>query len=279
MSMIESTKTFVRNNLLFLILLGVVYIISGLTVIIAPRGFPIPELDPVVTNPYNYSLFGLSIAALILLLSIGGYLIYRYFKKPPPRSESIYQLVWGFSFIIYSITFLGIALGAWLGTGSIGDMNIASNFFFWRAPMIIWVAGMWIGTIRLFSEDKRLVYIPALLILLAGFGWFIIGLLVIESITIEQTMYGFLFGEFIPMSLVLAYMWYVYRKDTKMSSAGILAVGFTLLSVSYASWAPWHFSELVYIYFLWFNLFIVSLAFILAGFFALPKEITSKVVN
>ena len=75
---------------------------------------------------------------------------------------------------------------------------------------------------------------------------------------------------------LIAYLFYFYGKNQKLSSAWILAIGFSLLALTYASWAPWHFSDLRYIYFIWFDIFLVSLAFILTGFFALPKEITSK---
>ncbi|MFX1516610.1 MAG: hypothetical protein ACFFC6_09895, partial [Promethearchaeota archaeon] len=94
--------------------------------------------------------------------------------------------------------------------------------------------------------------------------------------SVEQTMYGFLFGEFIPISILIAYLFYHYGKDQKLSSLWILTIGFSLLALTYASWAPWHFSDLRYIYFIWFDLFLVSLAFILTGFFALPKELLSK---
>ena len=143
--------------------------------------------------------------------------------------------------------------------------------------MILWVTGMLIGTMMLFTENKKFIYIPALIVFLAGEAWFFLQLVLFaDANAIEQTMYGFLFGEFIPVSILIAYLFYTYGRDLKLSSAWLLAIGFSLLSLTYAAWAPWHFSGLLYIYFIWFDLFLVSLAFILAGFFALPKETASK---
>jgi hypothetical protein len=276
-TMSETTKQFIKNHWIFLVLMIVLYIISAITVILTPKGIAIPELDPLSTggNPYTYTSFSLSVAASILIVFIGLYLIFRYYQKPAPREESFYQLIWGLSFIIYSLTFIGLTLGAW--GFDFANMDEPVLFFVWRSPMIIWVAGMWIGTIMLFSENKLIIYTPAIVILLGGLTWFYIGLMMFENI--EQTMYGFLFGEFIPMAVILAYLWYIYRKDTELSSAAILMIGFSLLAITYAAWAPWHFAELVYVYFFWFAMFIVSLAFIMAGFFALPKETTSQLAD
>ena len=94
----------IRRNLSFVIIITIVYILSALTVLITPRGFEIPELSE------SYVLFGPSLSALILLLVIGGYLIYRYLSKPSPKRESLFQLIWGVSFLLYSITFLGLCL-------------------------------------------------------------------------------------------------------------------------------------------------------------------------
>ncbi len=260
-----------RNHLPFVIIIIVVCLLSALTVLTTPRGFEIPQLSE------SYVLFGPSLSAFILLLAIGGYLVIRYISKHPPRKESLYQLIWGVSFLLYSITFFGLCLQS-LGI-DIANMNEPNLFFLWRNPMILWVTGMWIGTMMLFTEDKKVIYIPASIILLAGEAWFFLQLVLFVNVySIEQTMYGFLFGEFIPVSILIAYLFYSYGKDLKLSSAWMLTIGFTLLAITYAAWAPWHFSGLMYIYFIWFDIFLVSLAFILSGFFALPKETLSKVI-
>ncbi len=260
-----------RNHLPFVIIIMVVYILSALTVLTTPRGFEIPQLSD------SYVLFGPSLSAFILLLVIGGYLIYRYLAKPRPRKESLFQLIWGVSFLLYSVTFFGLCLQS-LGI-DFANMNEPFFFFLWRNPMILWVTGMWTGTSMLFTEDKKVIYVPASIILLAGEAWFFLQLVLFVNVySIEQTMYGFLFGEFIPVSIFIAYLFYSYGKDLKLSSAWMLTIGFALLAITYVAWAPWHFSGLMYIYYIWFDIFLVSLAFILAGFFALPKETKSKVM-
>ena len=259
----------IKNHLGLTLLIVVFYIISAFTVFTLPRGFEIPQLTD------SYVLFGPSLSALILLLSIGGYLVYRYYIKPPPRKESMYQLIWGISFLVYSITFIGMCLQS-LGC-DFANLDDPVLFFLWRNPMILWVTGMLIGTLMLFTEDKMSIYIPSLVIFFAGEFWFFLRLvLIVDMNSVEQTMYGFLFGEFIPVAILIAYLFYFYAKNQKLSSAWILTIGFALLALTYASWAPWHFSDLRYIYFIWFDIFLVSLAFILTGFFALPKEIESK---
>jgi len=253
----------------FVILITIIYIFSAITVLTMPKGFEISQLID------SYILFGPSFSTFILLLTIGGYLIYRYLSKPSPREESMYQLIWGVSFLLYSVTFIGMCLQS-LGF-QFANMDDPIFFLLWRNPMILWVTGMFIGTMMLFTEDKKVIYTPALIILLAGEIWFFYRLVLFVDVnSIEQTMYGFLFGEFIPMSILIAYLFYTYGKNFKLSSAWVLTIGFSLLSLTYAAWAPWHFSDLRYIYFIWFDLFLVSLAFILTGFFALPKEIMSK---
>ena len=258
-----------RKHLGFVILITITYILSTITVLTMPRGIEIPQLST------SYILFGPALSAFILLVAIGGYLVYRYLIKPLPRKESLYQLIWGVSFLIYSITFVGMCLQS-LGF-DLANMDEPFIFLLWRNPMILWVTGMLIGTMMLFTENKKFIYIPALIVFLAGEVWFILQLVLFaDANAIEHTMYGFLFGEFIPVSLLIAYLFYTYGRDLKLSSAWVLAIGFSLLSLTYAAWAPWHFSDLIYIYFIWFDLFLVSLAFILAGFFALPKETASK---
>lgn len=280
-------KEYMKNHRPIIIILIFVYIISIVTVgaefildFEPIRGFEIPEI-------VKYSgLFGPSLAASVLLISIGGYLVYRYISKPPPRKESQYQLIWGVGFLVYSLLFVGLCLQSFQDAAEasifpFANMDDPGVFLIWRSTMIIWVVLMWIGTIMLFTESKKFIYLPAILIFVAGELWFFLRLIVIQpsATAIEQTMYGFLFGMFIPMCIVIAYLFYTYSRDLNLSSARLLTIGFSLLAITYAAWAPWHFSGLTYIYFIWFDLFNVSLAFILAGFFALPKETTSKVID
>ncbi|MFX0013176.1 MAG: hypothetical protein ACFFB2_05050 [Promethearchaeota archaeon] len=268
--LIENIKELFKKHTAFIILITIIYILSAVTVFTMPKGFEIPLLTE------RYTLFGPSFSAFILLIAIGGYLIYRYQLKPPPRKENMYQLYWGVSFLLFSVTFIGMCLQS-LGL-DFANMEDPIFFLLWRNPMILWVTGMMIGTLMLFTEDNKSIYVPALIVFLAGESWFFIRLVIFVDVnSIELTMYGFLFGEFIPVSILIAYLFYSYGKNLKLSSAWMLTMGFSLLALTYAAWAPWHFSELRYIYFIWFDLFLVSLALILTGFFALPKEITSKI--
>ncbi|NHJ01188.1 MAG: hypothetical protein EAX86_03555 [Candidatus Heimdallarchaeota archaeon] len=264
----------ITKHKFFIFTLIIIYILSAITVTTTPKGFEIPILEQ------SFVLFGPSISAFILIFSIGGYLCYRYFAKSPPRSAAKYQLIWGISFLLYGITFIGLCLQAL--AFDLANMNNPALFFIWRNPMIFWVAGMIIGTMMLLTNNKKLIYLPGFLIFLIGEGWFTWRLLwVLDQNSIEQTMYGFLFWFFIPICVIIAYLFYNYSKDLDLSSARLLTLGFSLLALTYAAWAPWHFQEpnLTYIYFICFNLFLVSLAFIFAGFFALPKETAAKVIS
>jgi hypothetical protein len=240
--------------------------ITTLIVVIKPRGFSVPELTT------SYDLFGASFAGFVLVFTIGGYLLYRYFSQAKPLEQAPFQLIWGSSFLIYSITLIGLVFQAW--GFEFADMTDPMIFLIWRTPMIIWVAGMWIGVSKLLTDNKKLIYYPAILLIILGELWFIFGLLVL--VDIEFTMYGFLYWEFVPMALVLAILWYQYGKKAELSSPTVIALGFLLFGVAYLAWAPWHFEELKYIWFFWFNVYIVSLAFLLTGFYSLPKEILGK---
>lgn len=266
MSMKTDLINFITTNSGYIVLLSIVYMITSLIVVRKPRGFSIPELTT------SYDLFGASLAGLILLLSIGGYLLYRYFTKARPLEQAPFQLIWGSSFLIYSITFIGLVLQA--SGFEFADMTDPIIFLIWRTPMIIWVAGMWIGVSKLLVDNNKLVYIPAILIIVLGEIWFLFGLLIL--VDIEFTMYGFLYWEFVPMSLVLALLWHQYGKKAELSSPTVIMFGFLLFGVAYLAWAPWHFEDLKYIWFVWFNIYLVSLAFLLTGFYALPKEILGK---
>ncbi|MFX0183249.1 MAG: hypothetical protein ACFE95_09245 [Candidatus Hodarchaeota archaeon] len=266
MSLKNDITDFITRNSGYIIIIIVIYMISSLIVFIEPRGFPIPELRD------TYDLFGASLAGLLLVFFIGGYLVYRYFSKAQPLEQAPFQLIWGVSFLIYAILLLGLCLQA-LGF-EFADMNDPAIFLIWRTPMILWVCGMWIGVTRLFTDNTRLIYLPALLIFLFGETWFFLGLIVIQDI--ELTMYGFLYWEFIPMAFVLAILWYHYGKDSELSSPYVITFGFILFGVAYLAWAPWHFDEIEYVWFIWFNVYLVSLALLLTGFYALPKEILGK---
>ncbi len=267
MSLKDDTLSFINQNWRILLLVGIIYFWIVTFVLIIPRGFSVPQLED------TYNQFGPSFAALILLLVIGGYIIYRnYFKPLQLKGDVSHQVIWGVSFLIYAITFLGLCLEAW--GFPFTDMSDPIIFFIWRTPMIIFVCGIWIGTSQLFTDNKRIINIVAFLILLLGQSLFFIGLLILKNI--ELTMYGFLFCEFIPMAFILACLWYRYGKGSTLSSPKVLALGFFLLGLVYAAWAPWHFEDLKYIYYTLFNVFNLALTMILVGFYALPKETLAR---
>ncbi|UCG02510.1 MAG: hypothetical protein JSW11_00665 [Candidatus Heimdallarchaeota archaeon] len=247
-------------------LLSILYMITTLIVIIKPRGFPVPEVTA------SYALFGAPLAGFLLILSISGYLLFRYFAKKRPLEQAPFQLIWGTSFLIYSITLAGLVFQAW--GFEFANMTDPLIFLIWRTPMIIWVTGMWIGVSKLLVDDDRLIYFPAFSILILGEVWFIIGL--IFFVDIEFTMNGFLYWEFVLMASILALLWYQYGKGTELSSPNVIVLGFVLFGITYLAWAPWHSKELEYMWFVWFNVYLVSLAFLLTGFYALPKEILGK---
>lgn len=265
MSLKNDITNFILKYSGYLVIVVIVYTVTSLIVIIQPRGFPIPEITT------TYDLFGASLAGLMLILTIGGYLLFHYFKAKPLEQASLH-LIWGCSFLVYSITLLGLLLQAW--GFEFADMNEPVIFLFWRTPMILWVVGMWIGVTKLLTENDIHIYLPALLIFILGELWFVIGLILVENI--EFTMYGFLYWEFVPMAFVLAILWYHYGKNSGLDSPKVITAGFTLFGIAYLAWAPWHFEELIYIWYVWFNIYIVSLALLLTGFYALPKEILGK---
>ncbi|MFW9994049.1 MAG: hypothetical protein ACFFD4_18540 [Candidatus Odinarchaeota archaeon] len=262
----ESEKSavldYIFRNSGYIVMLAIIYCMTTLIVIMEPKGFTIPVLET------TYDQFGASLAGFILLLSIGSYLVYRHrFTTPPMPSGG--EHIWGFSFLIYSITLAGLCLQAL--EISFADMTDPLIFLIWRSPMILWVCGMLIGTTMLFTENKRLVYGPAALVFIFGEIWFIYGMLVVGDVIF--TMYGFLYWEFVPMAFFMAILWYYYGKKAEMSSPKMVALGFFLLGVVYIAWAFWApFDELHYIYYNWFNIYLVALGFMFAGFYALPKE-------
>ena len=105
--------------------------------------------------------------------------------------------------------------------------------------------------------------------LVVFYGWFVLGLFILEDIVV--TMYGFLFLCFIPVCIIIAYMFLLYSRRTGLTAPRYLTVGFSWLAITYAFWAPWR-GESVYMYFIMFFLFIISLAIIFLGFVLIPRE-------
>lgn len=266
MSLKNDVSDFITRNSGYIVVIIIIYMMTTLIVIAKPHGFSVPEITT------SYDLFGASLTGFRLILIIGGYLLYRYFTKARPLEQAPFQLIWGSSFLIYSITLLGLLLQAW--GFDFADMSDPFFFLIWRTPMILWVAGMWIGVTRLLTDNTKCIYLSALLILILSQVWFFIGLILLSDI--EITMYGFLYWIFVPMAFILAILWYNYGKGAELNSPKVITAGFTLFGIAYLAWAPWHFEDLKYIWYVWFNVYLVSLALLLTGFYALPKEILGE---
>ncbi|MFX0123236.1 MAG: hypothetical protein ACFFAE_06320 [Candidatus Hodarchaeota archaeon] len=266
MSIKDEITDYIIRNSGYIVIIAIIYIVTTLIVVAKPKGFAIEEIE------ITYDLFGTSLTGFILILIIGGYLLFRYFSRARPLEQAPFQLIWGLSFLIYSITLLGLVLQAW--GFDFADMTDPVIFLVWRTPMILWVAGMWIGVTSLHTDSPQITYLSALLIFLLGESWFFIGLILLRDI--ELTMYGFLYWEFVPMAFILAILWYNYGKGAGLHSPKVISAGFTLFGIAYLAWAPWHFEDLQYVWFIWFNVYLVSLAILLTGFYALPKEILGQ---
>ncbi|MHA2202729.1 MAG: hypothetical protein ACW991_03490, partial [Candidatus Hodarchaeales archaeon] len=154
------------------------------------------------------------------------------------------------------------------------DINNPFIFHIWLLPLVIFTSGVWIGTSKLLLEDRRVNYLPAFLILLIGESWFLIGLFVFKDVTL--TIFGLIYGLFIPVALFFAYSWYRLAKTSIFVSPWFLALGFLLMAVMYFLWNPWMSSDLDQLYSFFFTIFNVSLLIILGGFFTLTKDLTEN---
>ena len=139
--------------------------------------------------------------------------------------------------------------------------------------MVVWAAGMIYGLLKILTDNKKYQLYPSLAVLGVGFLWLILGLFVIPTESpIEFTMYYFLHIIWIPVCFTMSYIFFFYGYKTKQSGPKILGLGFFLLMLSYYGWAPWHFSDVVYLYFIWYFIFLLSLTPILMGFLVMSKE-------
>ena len=152
-------------------------------------------------------------------------------------------------------------------------------FFIWRFGMIIWAGASLYGILRILVEDRKKQIIPSIIVIIAGLFWFIYGLFVANVAIkerIETMMYGFLFTIWIPICFSISYIFLVYGRKSNTSGSKILFIGYLGLTITYMAWAPWHFGDVVYIYFVWYFLFQLSLVPILIGFILLARESEEK---
>ncbi|UCG00270.1 MAG: hypothetical protein JSW11_11545 [Candidatus Heimdallarchaeota archaeon] len=234
-------------------LVGIIYASVAAIVLTQYSSFFIPELSISTVQ------FSLSLSALLILSAIGLYLL-----------SNNYQTIWGLSFLLYAFSFLGLCLRIF-GL-PLTDINNPLIFHIWLLPIIFFASGVWIGTSRLFSENNKLNYLPALLILLGGESWFLIGFFILKDATL--TVFVLIYGLFIPVVLFFTYSWFRLAKTSIFVSPWFLSLGFLLMAIAYFFWNPWMSSDLDQLYGFFFVIFNVALGMILGGFFILSRDLT-----
>ncbi len=242
-----------KHKYLFLIL-GVLFLYGLYSVIY------LPELGPGMFAPLEktFWLFGLSGMAFAFLWMCGVFCLYQW------RKTNMFScLIWGLSFIVYSVTFIGLMLASF----GIVNTKQPETFFIFRQSMIIWAAGIYYGLSIMITENKFFTKGISLLILVSGYLWFIHGLLFVKNI--EYTMYGFLSFLFVPVSFLFGYLFVKYSKMVVGSGMKWIAAGMFLMGIAYMAWAPWHKN---FIYALWFFVYDIALSLIFLGLTHLPYD-------
>lgn len=241
------------------LLIGSVVVVEVLAVFLllfTPRGPAFPPLKQ------QYPLFALANISAILLVGLGAFLLLRWYKY---ARKDLSLLLWGIGFLQYSLLFIGMCLDA-VGVSGM-DMHDPRIFFSFRQTMIIFVSLLYLGGIIKLTENKYLTHGLTFLILVGSYGVFSYGLFIRGEI--EWTMYFFLFVFLIPVSLLIANLFYQLGESRGVFSGKLLAVAWIYYAVTYGMWAPWHFPEVRYIYYIWFSQFLCSLVLMLVGFIIL----------
>jgi len=252
-----------KTHYLYFIGIIIIALISTYVLIFLPHGIPFPPLEN------SFYLFGLALDTTILIWTIGTFLIIRWFKT---KKENPSLIIWGISFFLYSIIFVAHIFRA-LGFTIANENTSSFHFFAYRWEMIVWAAGIVYGLLKILVKRKKLQIIPSVIILVVGFSWFILGLFIIPwEYPIDSTMYLFLFTIWIPVCFTMAYIFFYYGYKMKRYGPKIISIGFLGVMITYMAWAPWHFSDVVYIYFIWYFLFLLSLTPTLFGFVLMAIE-------
>ncbi len=258
----------IKNHIVYFIGIGILIAVCIVVLIIKPHASAPEILDPTL-HPYNLVTFGLGLDTTVLLWTIGAFLIYRWNQG---GRTNISLLVWGIGFFIYSITFIAHIFKGW-GYPWANENASSELFFLWRFGMIIWAGASLYGILRIITEKKLLQIVPPVVAMGTSFAWFYYGLFVVETANnIEWMMYGFLFAIWIPICFSISYIFLIYGRKANISGPKILFLGYLGLTITYMGWAPWHFANVVYFYFVWYFLFLLSLVPILIGFMMLSKE-------
>ncbi|MDD5416563.1 MAG: hypothetical protein PHU12_01150 [Candidatus Aenigmarchaeota archaeon] len=218
----------------------------------------------------TYGLLCLSLISAVLLITTGAFLLWRWIK-----SNDKTTLIWSISFLLYSVTFIGLIFKS-LGFSWAND-KIPEIFFFFRQFMIIWVAGMIYGLYNILKDRKKtyqswLFRILASLIIIAGYAWFYYNLILnatVADVAIHTTMLGFINFMFVPACVIISYLFLKFGKTEGIKSIRIIGFGFLILAISYMLWAPFHDDVF---YFICYSVFVLSLICILIGFVLLASE-------
>jgi len=249
----------VKQHGVFITIISMIYILGIFTVTYKPL---MPEVEILKKT---YPLFGLSLISFVILIFISVYILHRWNIT---GRVNVTNLVWGVSFFLYSLLFLGLMLQA-LGF-PYANMKLPKFFFIWRQFQILWAAGMYYGTTKIITKNSLVQKIPTMLIVFFGYLWFIYGLFFSNvSVPIEYMMYGFLHFIWIPINALLAYLFILFAKKSKLKSPYFLSMGFSGIAITYMMWAPWHLTKF---YFVCFSLFTLSLVPLLIGFLMIPLE-------
>ncbi|MFX1461993.1 MAG: hypothetical protein ACFFBF_02995 [Promethearchaeota archaeon] len=252
-----------KIHLIYIAGLIIISIISTYVLIALPHGAPITMLES------SFFLFGLGFNSTILLWTIGGYLLFRWIRT---NRKNPSLLIWSISFVVYSITFVAHIFRA-LGFSYANENLSVFHFFAWRWGMPCFSAGILYGILKILTENKKIQQIPSISVLILGFLCLLLGLFIIPSENpIEVTMYFFLHTIWIPICFTMAYIFAFYGYKSKEIGPKLVGLGFFLLMLSYHGWAPWHFQDVVYLYFIWYFLFLLSLTPILLGFVLMSVE-------
>ncbi|MFX0087380.1 MAG: hypothetical protein ACFFAU_17150 [Candidatus Hodarchaeota archaeon] len=208
----------------------------------------------------NLVLFLLS-SVVFLLLIIIGYSLHT----------NGYRVIWGLSFLVYAVTFVGFSLNAI----NISIVNLNNPFFaqIWLLPLILFSSGIWIGITSLFFENKKIIYLPSLFIFILGNIWYLFGLNILNNLELTISVYSL--GILAPVILGSTIVWYHFGKYTRYVSPWFFTLGFGLLGIVHIFWNPWVSGVLGQMNIPFFILFIISLSLILKGFLTLTKESTS----
>ncbi len=192
-----------------------------------------------------------------LSISIGLYLLFNDYRR-----------TWGTSFLIYSLTFLGLSLQAL--EFSIADMTNPLLLFLWRVPMILFIVFTWYGNISFYTNKRDNIVFSSVLIGIISIIWLIIGLGFLDNI--KLTMNVFLFTVFIPIILFSSLSWYKFNQETFYRSTSILSIGYLLIGLIYTQWLPWETLNPNPGYNIFYTLLILAFILLFRGFIQLTNE-------